>query len=448
MAKSLTHIGRGKTAVSASELTKDDSDWDAMRSQLESLHRKGFGYLESKDVCAECSSDKIAGVCTRSYLHEGSRRIERFCPNGAIIGPAISSWMLECLSDLGWTVGRDETAQSAQVDYVLNKDAVVATLNIHTNQLDFAGLMADVGKSKESEVNAIFIVIFAFGIPSSSAATYVSTHPEVVFFQASDLPELKERLRAFDAGIEERLNSINLSRHLIRKYEGTDFRAPVEQLLDRWSDILSELPSLACQDLLMVKKYGTPSKVGSVFETNCASLLGSLFRVVRLGGKGQPDGIIVIPSQADAKPGLLLYECKSTKDQPYSLGSRDKRQIVDYLKTFRREEAREVYNILGIILISSEFDETDCIEKQRSLEKSLRKGETVSFLPISSLLKLGERYVKMLPGIRLRLEYDYSSVRELLSSRGIVDSANIDVFLEGIRDKESRIERDIRYLLT
>jgi hypothetical protein len=117
------------------------------------------------------------------------------------------------------------------------------------------------------------------------------------------------------------------------------------------------------------------------------------------------------------------------------------------LDNFRREEAREVYNLKGIVLISYGFNEDDCIEKQESMKKLLPGGEGVSFLPVASLLTLGERYVKMLPQMRIRLEYDYSVVGRLFSSKGVIDSENVDLFLRDIESKEVRIERDLKGLL-
>lgn len=447
LALTLSYIDKGRTAVPLEELTVPDIDSVAIRHQLESLDEKGFGYLESRNVCAECSSDLIAGVCTENYLHEGIDRVEKFSPYNPTVRSAISSWLLQHFSELGWAVERDKIAESAQIDYVLRKNGIIATLNIHTSQLDFERLMADVGKSKESEINAIFIVVFAYGVSSRAAATYLSTHPEVVFFQASDLSTLEDKTIAFDEDLERRLNSVDLSRHLIKRYQGTDFGSPIEQLLHSWSEIVSELPSLACQDPLMVKKYGSPAKVGLIFEKNCASLMGSMFRIVKLGRAGQPDGVVVIPDYHGGKLGLLLYECKSTANQPYRLNARDRRQVLEYLDSFRREEAREVYNLIGIVLISYEFDEDDCIEKQESMRKLLPERGCMSFLPVASLLTMGEKYVKMLPETRIRLEYDYSVVRRLFSSKGAIDSENVSSFLRDIENKEVRIERDLRDLL-
>ena len=447
LALSLRHIGRGRTAVPLAELTIADIDSAITRQQLESLNEKGYGYLDSRDVCAECSSDLRAGVCTRDYLHEGTECVEKFIPYNHVVKSAVSSWLSKCFSELGWSVGRDKIAEEAQIDYVLRKNGIIATLNVHTGQLDFEKLMADIGKSRESEINAIFIVVFAYGVLSPSAATYMSTHPEVAFFQASNLPLLEESVMAFDSNLEVRLNSVDLSRHLTKKYQGTDFGSPVEQLLRSWSEIVSELPSLASQDLLMVRKYGNPEKVGLAFEKNCASLLGSMFRIVKLGRQGQPDGVIVIPDHGGRKPGLLLYECKSTSDQPYRFKARDRRQVLEYLNSFSHEEAREVYNLIGVILISCEFDRDDCIKKQESIGKSLPEVQCISFLPVASLLALAERYVRMLPETRIRLEYDYSVVRRLFSSPGVVDSENVDLFLRDIESKEVRIERDLKGLL-
>jgi hypothetical protein len=447
LALSLREVGRGKTAVSLGDSTLRSIDSTSYKQHFDNLHRKDFGYLESREICAECGSDLIAGVCTDSYVHEGRSRIERFSPNSVIVKSAVSSWLLQCLSGLGWEIEREEIAQTAQVDFIVKKEGVIATLNVHNCQLDFETLMADVGKSKESEINAILVLIFAYGISNRSAATYVSTHPEVIFVDPMELVTLETRIRDFDQRLGSILDSIDLSRHLIKKHKGTDFGAPIDRLLQSWKEIVSELPSLACQDPLMIKKYGSPKEVGLKFEKRCSSLLGSMLRIVKLGGKNQPDGAIIVPGLGDEKTSLLLYECKTTKNQPYKPSSRDWRQVMDYLNAFRRQEAREAYDVRGLILLSYEFDRKACLRKQESVEKMGSKKGYVSFLPVTSILKLAEEYVRMLPEIRIKLEYDYSSIGKLLLSPGILSSNDIESFLEGVRQKELRIERDLKFLL-
>jgi hypothetical protein len=238
LALSLSRIDKGRTAVPIGELTISDIDSVAKRHQLESLDEKGFGYLESRSVCAECSSDLIAGVCIKNYLHEGRDCVEKFSPYNPIIRSTISSWLLQHFSALDWAVDRDEVAKSAQIDYILRKNGIIATLNIHTSQLDFEKLMADVGKSKESEINAIFVVVFAYGVSSPSAATYISTHPEVVFFQASDLPTLEDNIVAFDRDLESTLNSIDSPlAGLSGPFDGQEVRKTCES----WISIREEL---------------------------------------------------------------------------------------------------------------------------------------------------------------------------------------------------------------
>lgn len=359
----------------------------------------------------------------------------------------MKSHLLDTLGNLGWNEDTDETAKSVEVEHVLFKQNISATLNVHTTQLDFGTLMADVGKAKEPQINAVFIIIFSYGVSNPSVASYIGTHPEIVFVDYSDLPNLGAEMETFDQGVGSRLRAVDLTDHLIRRYEGTDFESPVGEMLRTWGDIVTELPMLASQDSLMTSKYGNASKVGYAFQNKCTAILGSMFRTVKLGGKNQPEGAILIPGRKTEKPGLYIFECKSTVNQPYWFESSDWRQVKSYVDQFDREEAHEVYRLLGAIIISKEFSQEKIKSDKRMLVEQLPLGISLSFLPVISLLTLGEKYTKMLPEIRLRLEYEYPTVQRLFSSEGVVDSKDVNSFLDEIEQRESRIERDLKSLL-